>query len=146
MQRGSNTDRASWRQTLGLAIGAVMVAALLSLTPQWRQLEWRSFDLTSTIRPPASPKTIIVAIDEPSFAEFGQWPWRRDLHARLIEQLRAAGAKAIVLDLVFAEPSAYPEADLALENAMGPDVVLAADRTKIETANMTQDSDILPLP
>ena len=147
-KRPSNSDRASWRQTLGLAIGAVLVAALLSLTPQWRQLEWRSFDLTSTIRPqlPPAPGTIIVAIDEPSFAEFGQWPWRRDLHARLIEQLRAAGAKAILLDLVFAEPSASPEADRALADAMGPDVVLAADQTKIENANAKIDSDVLPLP
>jgi CHASE2 domain-containing sensor protein len=49
--------------------------------------------------------SIVVAIDEPSFAEFGQWPWRRDIHARLIEQLRAAGAKGIVLDLVSRSPA-----------------------------------------
>jgi adenylate cyclase len=149
-QRGKRpeTDRASWRQTLSLAIGAVFLAGLLAMTPQWRQLELRSFDLTSTLLPqrPPAPGAIIVAIDEPSFAEFGQWPWRRDLHARLIEQLRAAGAKAIVLDLVFAEPSASPDADLALARAMGPDVVLAADKSKIETTNAKLETDVLPLP
>src|SRR5688572_21741273 len=119
-------DRASWRQALTLAIGAVVLASLLGFTPQWRQLEWRSFDLTSTIwtkRPP-DPGSIIVAIDEASFKAFGQWPWPRDLHARLIEQLRAGGAKLIILDLVFAEPGASPEADKALAQVMGPDVIL----------------------
>jgi len=149
-QRGRqpDSDRASWRQTLSLAIGAVVLAGLLALTPQWRQLELRSFDLTSTIAPqrPPEPSAVIVAIDEPSFAEFGQWPWRRDLHARLIEQLRAAGAKVIVLDLVFAEFGASPDADLALANALGPDVILAADTARIESANAVLDTDVLPLP
>ena len=146
-QRASN-DRASWRQILGLAIGSVALAALLALTPQWWQLEWRSFDLTSTILPKQPPARgiVVVAIDQPSFDEFGQWPWRRDLHARLVEQLRAAGARAIVLDLVFAEPSAHPDADLALAQAMGPDVVLAADRAVTESPNASINTDVLPLP
>jgi adenylate cyclase len=146
--RRPDRDRASWRQTLGLAVGSVVVAALLALTPQWRQLELRSFDLTSTILPkqPPAKDIVIVAIDQPSFEEFGQWPWRRDLHARLVAQMRDAGAVGIVLDLVFAEPSAHPDADLALAQAMGPDVVLAADRTKMETANASIDTDVLPLP
>lgn len=146
--RGSHADLASWRQTLGLAIGAVAVAVLLSLTPQWQQLEWRTFDLASTLAPkrPSAPSVVIVAIDEPSFAEFGQWPWPRDLHARLVEQLRAAGAKAIVLDLVFAEPGTSPDADLSLARAMGADVVLAADRVRTESANAVLETEVLPLP
>jgi adenylate cyclase len=146
-ERGKRPDRASWPQTLGLAAGSVIVAALLALTPQWQLIEWRSFDLTSTIAPrqPPAKDIVIVAIDEPSFEEFGQWPWRRDLHARLVEQLRAAGAKAIVLDLVFAEPGAFPDADRALADAMGPDVVLAADRTTTRTPNADIDTEVLPL-
>jgi adenylate cyclase len=141
-------DRASWRQTLGLTLVSVIVAAALSLTPQWQRLELLSFDLSSTLWPkqPTAFSSVVVAIDEPSLAEFGQWPWRRDIHARLIEQLRAAGAKAIVLDLVFAEPGAFPEADAALAQAMGPDVVLAADLYKIEDPNVSGIREILPLP
>ncbi|MEZ5830555.1 MAG: adenylate/guanylate cyclase domain-containing protein [Dongiaceae bacterium] len=149
-RRGTARDgeRANWRQTLSLAVGAVIVAGLLALTPQGRGLEWRSFDLLSTAAPrhPPTPSSVIVAIDEPSFAEFGQWPWPRGLHARLVEQLRAAGAKAIVLDLVFAEPGASPAADEALATAMRPDVVLAADHSKIDTPSATIETDVLPLP
>jgi adenylate cyclase len=143
-----DTDRASWRQTLGLAVGAIILASLLSLTTQWRQLELRSFDLASTIAPP-NPElsSVVVAIDEPSFAEYQrQWPWPRDLHARLVEQLRAAGARGIVLDLVFAEPSADPSADAILAHAMGPDVVLAADVTKVSDQNVEGTQRVLPLP
>ncbi|WP_102109006.1 CHASE2 domain-containing protein [Oceaniglobus roseus] len=76
-------------------------------------------------RPEPPPDAILVAIDDPSFAELGlPWPWPRDLHARLIERLRAAGARAIGYDVVFVDPGP-PEDDLALAAALGPDVVLA---------------------
>ena len=99
----------------------------LLLVPAWALVEGRIFDLPRPCRPsPPEPGALIVAIDEPSFAEIGrQWPWPRDLHARLVESLRRAGAKAIGLDIIFAEPSTAA-ADAALAAALGPDVTLAA--------------------
>lgn len=127
------------------------VAAILSpllVFPPWQLAEFRFFDFLSVISPPRPPEadTIIVAIDEPSFAEIGkQWPWPRGLHAELIERLRAAGADVIGLDIVFAEPSA-PGEDAKLLAAMGPDVVLAADQSTIESAQATQLVRVEPLP
>jgi adenylate cyclase len=46
----------------------------------------------------------IVAVDEKSIAEIGQWPWRRDVLARLVERLRDLGAGVIALDVVLSEP------------------------------------------
>ncbi|MGV8805866.1 MAG: CHASE2 domain-containing protein [Polaromonas sp.] len=46
----------------------------------------------------------IIDIDDESLGRLGQWPWPRTRMAGLIEQLQAAGASAIVLDMVFAEP------------------------------------------
>ena len=84
--------------------------------------------------------TLIVAIDEPSLSDVNmQWPWPRSLHARLVSQLRAAGAKAIGLDIIFAEPST-PENDAALAKALGPDVVLAADEALIRSPQADQDT------
>jgi adenylate cyclase len=74
-----------------------------------------------------------------------QWPWPRDLHARLVRSLRAAGARAVGLDIIFADPS-QPEADAALAAAMAPDVVLAADETLIETPQAAQLIRVEPLP
>lgn len=42
---------------------------------------------------------VIVAIDDDSKARLGDWPWPNELHARLIEQLRKAGARAIAFTL-----------------------------------------------
>ncbi len=81
---------------------------MLSRLPAWRLVELKSFDYLSTVDDPQPPDggPVIVAIDEPSLAAINaQWPWPRSLHAELIRQLRAAGAKAIGLDIIMAEPS-----------------------------------------
>src|SRR5262249_38970379 len=95
----------------------------------------------------AADAPVIVAVDEPSFAEVGlQWPWPRGLHANLVKALREAGAKAIGLDVIFAEPSADKAADAALAAALGPDVTLAGDQTVIATRQADQVMRIEPLP
>jgi adenylate cyclase len=133
----------------------VLLAALVSLLivplhgrAGIRILEARSFDILSTLAPlqPAQPGAVIVAIDEPSFAELSErWPWPRDIHARLIESLKRAGAGPIGLDIVFAEPSTEA-ADAALAAALGPGHVLAADREVIPMEQGTQVSRVGPLP
>ncbi|MEI5676879.1 adenylate/guanylate cyclase domain-containing protein [Mesorhizobium sp. CCNWLW179-1] len=126
---------------------AALLAAMLSLLTPWKLLEARAFDYFSTTGAPVRPANgpVIVAIDEPSLAEVGlQWPWPRDLHAKLIEALRKAGAKAIGLDIIFAEPS-NPAADEALVKSLGPDVVLAGDETFIETPQAAQHIRVEPL-
>ncbi|SOC36908.1 adenylate cyclase [Rhizobium subbaraonis] len=138
-------------RTLRLVLLTVMTIAMVStLTrfPFWSLQELRSFDYLSTFDDPAPPadSPIVVAIDEPSLAEINvQWPWPRDIHARLVEALRAAGAKAIGLDIIFAEPSA-PERDAALAAALGADVVLAGDESLIVTPQAEQLVRTTPLP
>jgi adenylate cyclase len=132
------------------AISAGMLAVLtaLSFTTPWRLVEMRAFDILSTLSVPDLPPDgpVIVAIDESSLAELAtQWPWPRELHARLVASLREAGAKAIGMDIIFADPS-QPEADAALAAAMGPDVLLAADETVIRTPQSEQLIRVEPLP
>jgi adenylate cyclase len=133
--------------TLLLAVVAAALVGALSQLPAWRLTEAKLYDIVSTVLPPVpdEPGVVVVAIDEPSLAEIGrQWPWPRDLHARLVEALRAAGATAIGVDLIFAEPSA-PDADAALAAAMGEDVVLAAEVTAIETPQAVQTIVVEPV-
>jgi len=126
--------------TAAIAAGVAAALCLLQLLPAWSLVEARLYDVVSTVAParPAAPGAIIVAIDEPSFAELGlQWPWPREVHARLVAALRAAGAKVIGLDVIFAEAS-NQASDGALAAAMGPDVVLAAEETVVETPQAVQ--------
>ncbi|MAU95948.1 MAG: adenylate/guanylate cyclase domain-containing protein [Fulvimarina sp.] len=140
-------------ETVLCALAAIALCLGLSAWQPFRMAEARVFDAFATLAPPpmrplaeADGGIVVVAIDEPSFAEIGlQWPWPRDLHARLVAALRQAGAKAIGLDLVFAEPSTG-EADRLLAEALGPDVVLAADESVIETPHMSQLIRTDPFP
>ena len=133
-----------------VAIAAAILALLLlaKALPAWEALSGSAFDILSTIEQPVpeEPVAIIVAIDEPSFSAIGQpWPWPRDLHARLIRSLRAAGAEAIVFDIVFAEPS-DPAADAALAEAADARTVFAADETLLETPHATSLVRTEPFP
>lgn len=118
---------------LVLAAIALFIAGL-GTTSWWRDLEGRAFDILSVYQPdrPETPGITIVAIDEPSMTAVGQqWPWPRSKHAELITQLRKAGAAAIAFDVIFAEPTVADE-DQSLINAMGPDIILAADESLVE--------------
>lgn len=50
---------------------------------------------------------IIVGIDSQSLVEHGQWPWPRDLIARLVDRIQAGKPLAVGVDIVFAEPDRY---------------------------------------
>jgi adenylate cyclase len=128
-----------------MLVALAMSAALVS--PLARYLDLPAWDLLSTIAPPRpAADVVVVAIDEPAFAEIGQrWPWPRGLHGRLVGALRDVGAKAIALDMIFAEPSAQQE-DAALVRAMSRDVTLAADQTAIEGPQASQTIRVDPLP
>ena len=62
---------------------------------------------------------VVVAVDAKSFDVLReQWPFPRSLHARAVRRLHAAGAREIVYDVQFTEPTT-PREDLALYNAIG---------------------------
>ncbi|MFC3071883.1 CHASE2 domain-containing protein [Shinella pollutisoli] len=139
------------RRSRRLALLTAVVAGLVTLLgqlPAWMLADLRAFDYLSTLddpRPPAGGP-VIVAIDEPSLADINaQWPWPREIHARLVESLRRAGASAIGLDIIFSEPS-DPASDAALAAALGPDVVLAGDESVIVTPQAEQVLRATPLP
>lgn len=95
-----------WRSDGFAAV--LLVAAVVVLhysTDTIATLERRFYDFasTSTNRHP-SPQIAVIAIDDQSIANIGRWPWSRDVHAKLIDQLSAAKAKTIVHTAFFFEP------------------------------------------
>lgn len=140
-----------WPTVQAVLITVTAFAAMLVLTslPLFSLLELKGLDLLFGLRGPlASPgEIVVVAIDEPSFAEISkQWPWPRSLHARLIGQLKKAGARVIGFDILFAEPS-QPEEDRALAQAIreAGNVVLAAERTVIADPLFRQTIPVDPI-
>ncbi|OLP52891.1 adenylate cyclase [Rhizobium rhizosphaerae] len=132
-----------------LIIAVIGAVASCAITVPWSLLDLRAYDYLSTLAPPPLPADgpIVVAIDEPSLSELGkQWPWPRAMHARLLEALRAAGARAIGFDIIFSEPAADPVNDAVLAGVLGPDVVLAGDESVIVTPQAEQFLRTEPLP
>ncbi len=68
-------------------------------------LEGRLTDLQFALRGPKTPHpdVVVVAVDEASAGRYGLWPWPRDLVAQGVDNLRAAGAKAVGLDITFTD-------------------------------------------
>ena len=111
-----------WRQWRGQAALLAGLASLLLLTavaPRWlTRLELIAYDGLSPRRPEALQPAIVVAVDAPSLAALGRWPWPRSTHAELIEALRVAGAAVIAMPVIFAEPDPEPGHDVALAGAI----------------------------
>ena len=129
------------RDHVAAAIGVFLAAGCGLLLHEFnfgKGLERSSYDLLHVLRGDrAAHEAAIVAMDEVSFKELNQplnAPWDRALHAQLIDRLTAAGARAIVFDVVFSDPSPNnPAADDRLAKAMKQNgrVILAADNVLI---------------
>jgi adenylate cyclase len=71
---------------------------------------------------PPDGRIVIIDLDERSLSTMGQWPWPRDLVARLLTGLRDLGVSTIAMDVVFAEPDRYASGRMTDSS---PDQVLA---------------------
>lgn len=101
---------AFWRTDWFVGIGVVAIAIALHLATDFTgTLERRFYDFssTNTFRQP-SDQIAIIAIDDQSIANLGRWPWTRDVHAKLIDQLAAAKARTVVYTALFLEPQIDP--------------------------------------
>ncbi len=122
---------------IGCGIVALLIPILIeSIWPQLLEpIEFKAVDIRFTRRPLAavlepvpapdgSSQTVsnsIVALDydEKASREFGlgRWPWDRRVHAQVFDMLKKAGARSILVDIVFDHPVKDPAEDKALIEA-----------------------------
>lgn len=115
LQEGWPRDRQlSIRIAYWLIIAAVLAGCVLlrQADPSYiARLRLLGFDMLQQAMPrtpdPRYPVRIID-IDEPSIRTFGNWPWRRDLLAQLVDKLFAFGVRVVVFDMVFPDATAGP--------------------------------------
>jgi len=97
-----------------VVLGLLLVAAWLGSPLQQRlQLAWFDAYQASAPRKIKSMPAVVVAIDEKSLAELGQWPWPRTVLADLVKAINRAGPAAIGIDVLMPEPDRMSPARIA---------------------------------
>ncbi len=113
-----------WRSWSFPGLGGLVLLLLLTVLPQglgWlAPLDRLFYDAALRAHPPRlTPDIVLVEIDQKSLERLGRWPWRRALHAHLLERLAQDGAAAVGMDINFAEPDRErPEDDRRLVEAV----------------------------
>ncbi len=117
-------SRARQRVALLAAVGAWMTALVLVAyaTDTFKSQELNSvatrFSIRGTKPPPKD--LVLVEIDDSTFSNLPQyqWPYPRQLHAKVIDHLVADHAKAIGFDVQFTEEPKSPSENIALASSI----------------------------
>ncbi|MBI4868636.1 MAG: CHASE2 domain-containing protein [Candidatus Wallbacteria bacterium] len=139
----------AWLRYVPLPLLSALLALALAHLPILSGLELLTFDLRMRLRPqpPRSEAIVYFDIDDAALREHGTWPWPRDTIGAMLRLLTRAGARSILLDIEYTEPSratvdlgavgADPVADLGRLEAR-----LASVRSSIESARTTSGSPV----
>ena len=92
----------------------------LSVAYPLETIEAKIYDLRARLRnvQNAGEKIAIVAIDEPSVAQLGRYPWPRSRIAEGLDVISEAGPKVIGLDILYPDPE-QNQGLAALKNLQG---------------------------
>lgn len=92
----------------------------------WQGLERLAYQMLFQLRPDPGwdERIAVIAIDEKSLQEYGQFPWQRDRYAELLQALESSPPAAIGFDILFLDPSPQDE-ELAEAIAANDRAVLA---------------------
>ncbi|MBF0486031.1 MAG: CHASE2 domain-containing protein [Candidatus Omnitrophica bacterium] len=108
-----------------LYILTLATAVVLLLCGSWfhafEKNELDTLDLRFHLRPTIArtDKVVIIEIDNNTIKKIGQFPFHRGYHAKLIDALSGAGARAVVFDIFFSEPQKGDADLLAAMRAAG---------------------------
>lgn len=129
-----------------LVAGAVSVSYMAGM---FSGVESFLEDRLQTVQP-VRDDIVVVAIDDASLANVGQWPWSRMEHARLLRAIDKERPTVIAVDVVFADASMRGPADDAVLRKtlteMSSPVVLAAEGRDLSFANETPTARDVVLP
>lgn len=108
-----------WELFLGFFLAVTF--ALLFYYGHFNELENYFLDLRFRQRGelPRNHDVVLVSITDDCIGELGPWPWPREVHGRLLDVLKRAGAKTVAFDIMFNEPSILgPQDDDAFQKAI----------------------------
>jgi signal transduction histidine kinase len=105
---------------LAMSLGLLAMVLMLSTSQHLSRANlWLQDTALQWQRHAPSPDVVLVMADEASLARIGRWPWRRALHAHVIDHISAGQPQAIGVDFLLSEADLdYPEDDQVLADSM----------------------------
>jgi adenylate cyclase len=127
-----------------------VVTQIVFQTQFWQFLEKKAYDTLFRFRGPlpTTGNIVIVAVDDDTFSSLDmQWPFPRELYARMIRNLQHAGAKQIIFDISFIESSTQEDDEALVEAAAEfRNVVFAGKLLRDRTDRFNVMQLIRPIP
>jgi len=123
-----------------ILVGCAIIC-LLSYSRVSNYYELITYDLRMKLRPAQkiSPQVLIIEISDDTLKNLANWPLPRDFHASLVDVLKECGAKIIVFDLLFSEPTMYDAAfSRSIKNA--GNVYMAFAFAELKTGHFPAES------
>ena len=80
---------------------------------------------------------VIIDIDEKSIGEIGQFPWRRDIFADLIQKLNQYGVSVITFDVFFSEEDKQNPKKILEEFNINNETVIDSDEKLLESIQLS---------
>ena len=140
--------RLRWQYRLLIATAIGLLAGWASQAQLFWQVDENVYDqLVGNWDYPPDEQLLIVAIDDRSLQQLGQWPWPRSTHARLLDRLTAAGTQRVALDLMFLEPDRTDERqDTALAQAIARNGKVVLPVLAVAPSLEAVPEELLPVP
>ena len=86
---------------------SILIIFVFSWFSLLNSFELLAYDIQMRLRPAIrqAGEIVIIEIDDSTLKGLGEWPLKRDAYADLVYVLKKCGARSIILDLLFSEPT-----------------------------------------
>jgi adenylate cyclase len=118
------SSRSKLQAAAVLLIATLAITALLDYSGLLEPYSLKTTDLMFRLvpLPAAAPDIAVIAIDQADLDFFKEqgvgWPWPRELYGPIIAFCHRGGARAIIFDMLYTEPSVYgPDDDVKFAEA-----------------------------
>ena len=133
------------RKFLNLIIISILIVVYNFETNIKKRIGFINYDYFQTLFEEnfSTNKIVIIDIDETSIENIGQFPWRRDVYSKILNNLNLAETSVIAFDIFFSEEDTQNPTKIFQEFNLNSENVLNSDQLFLESIN--NNNVILPL-
>ena len=133
------------RKFLSLIIISILIVVYNFDTNIKKRIGFINYDYFQTLFEEnfSTNKIVIIDIDETSIENIGQFPWRRDVYSKILNNLNLAETSVIAFDIFFSEEDTQNPTKIFQEFNLNSENILNSDQLFLESIN--NNNVILPL-